>query len=135
MTDKKRKAVSLDPVNHEFLSNQDNASALVNRLVEQYRTGGQKEDILRKYRLEQERAERESLRRQLELKEEMIDELKSTMTAEERQVARVVADAVENIDDDVPADPSNPAIENWASKAGLPPEEFAERLEEARDDA
>ena len=133
MTDKKRKAVSLDPVNHEFLSNQDNASALVNRLVDEYRTGGQKEDILRKYRLEQERAERESLRRQLELKEEMIDELESTMTAEERQVARIVADAVENIDDDV-TEPSNPAIKNWASKAGLTAEEFAERLEGARDD-
>jgi len=127
MSDKKRKSITFDPDNYEYLSNHDNASALVRDLVEQYRTDGNRQKAALKLRQEQKQ-------RELELAQEEVNRLENDLEEITRLLQEVkefesnqwdeAVDALKN----TPKDPDNPAVENWADKLGMTPTALIEQL-------
>ena len=90
---KKRRTVSLSAENDEFLKNHDNASALVNRLVEKYRKGGGREDIIQQYRLQEARTELDELQSRLEIKQDLVTELEQSVETGEEKRERLIEEA------------------------------------------
>lgn len=123
---KKRRTVSLSAENDEFLKNHDNASALVNRLVEKYRKGGGREDIIQQYRLQEARTELDELQSRLEIKQDLVTELEQSVETSEDKRERLIKEASETL---VSTDPENEAVQHWAEKIGIPPEELVEEIE------
>jgi len=127
MSDKKRRTVTLEEENHEFLKQEDNASAVVNDLVDQYRRNGDRGtagidlQLKQKMRaLEDKREEVKRLERDVEELEALRREFQREENAELQEARDVLANA--------PRDPENEAIQTWAKKLGLTPEELIEEL-------
>jgi len=124
---KKRKTMSLSEDNHEYLSNHDNASALVDRLVTNYREGGGSMRLVQECRAEEERAKLNALEKRAEIKRELLDELESSVDQKEMQKERKLSEAKESLKE-TPKDTSNPAIQKWASDLGMTPQELIDEL-------
>ena len=127
MSNKKPKTMTFSRENYEFLQEQDNASALVDDLVEQYRRNGdrgtvglelQRKQKEREARHAKERAER--LENDVQELDELIREFERDHTAE--------LDAAREALEKTPKDPDNPAIQKWAKDLGMTPEELLDQL-------
>jgi len=129
MSDKKRKSITFDPDNYDFLSSHDNASALVRDLVEQYRTDGNREKAALKLRQEQKRREIEQARKEVDRLENDLKEITELIQEVEDNEADQWDEAVDALSN-APKEPDNPAIENWASKLGMTPTRLIEKLAE-----
>lgn len=128
MSEKRTRTVSLDPENDECLSKEDNASAVVNDLVEQYRQGADRDTVAIELQIKQKRREKELAENRVSRLTEDIEELQSLkqeFEVDEQAELDEAKDALEN----VPADPTNPAIKNWANKLGVSPQELIDTLE------
>lgn len=127
---KSRRTVSLDEENDQYLDADGiNASSLVNRLVRSYRSAGGDETgmlRLREQQLESEVAELES---RLEAKRRELDSIRDQLSTFEDTQQSVLEEAAETISPQARST-DNPAVENWANKADLPPEEFLDRLDD-----
>lgn len=131
MSDSKPKSIRFDRDNYEYLSNHDNASALVRDLVKQYRTEGEPERAALKLRRKQKAAELDEARKKVNRLENdlaEIDALIEDMEAKDDIDIDEAADALEN----VPLERDNPAVENWAQKLGLTPTQLIDRLKDHR---
>jgi len=130
MSNKKRTSVSLNPRNASYLKEHDNASKLVDDLVEKYREGdGSRDYAALELRLKQKREEREEVQRKLERVDQEIadiEELLSEWTADDRSDVR---EAIEKLSD-TPRDPDNPAVQTWAEKLEMTPARLVEILED-----
>jgi predicted phage gp36 major capsid-like protein len=129
VSDKKRRTVSLDAQNHDWLSDHDNASALVNDLVEQYRRNGDRGTAGLELQKKQKEREKEHLEQRLENIETDIEELDALIREYQRSEDAELAEARETLAD-TPRDPENPAIQSWAKDLGMTPEELIEDLEQ-----
>lgn len=123
----KSTSVYLSDENAEFLEDHDNTSALLNRLVTEFREGGQASSAIKRYKLEEERASVRELEARLEVKRELLDELSSSVETLEDRREDVIAEAVEKLTISPSKGHDHDAAELWADKADLPPEEFWER--------
>jgi len=131
MSDKERRTVTLSTEANRVLDQEDNVSAVVTDLVEQYaRTGDRGSaglELQRKHKLNELEEAKETVSR---LQTE-IDEL--TTLIEERQAQETskleeARDALSGISGrQLTTD--NPAVENWSEKLGVPPSELIEKLE------
>lgn len=128
MTGKPRKTVTLSEEAKAILDTEDNASAVVTDLVEQYGRSGERGTaglrLQRKHKareLEQSLETVERLEAELEDIDELIEEFE-VQRSDEWQDAK---DALEH----TPKDPENDAIKHWAQKLGITPEELIEELE------
>lgn len=128
MSDKERKSFSLDPKNKQWLDEKDNASAVVDRMIEHARktgdvaTAGIDVQIQQKQReLENAKSRVENLRQDLE----ELSRLREQLMVEETAGIEKARDALEGAD----RDPANPAIKNWADKLGITPQDLIERLD------
>jgi len=119
--------MSLSEDNYEYLSNHDNASALVDRLVTNYREGGGSLKLVQECRAEEERAKLNALEKRAEIKRELLDELESSVDQKEMQKERKLSEAKESLKE-TPKDTSNPAIQKWASDLGMTPQELINEL-------
>ena len=131
---KQRVNFTVDPQNAEFLRQHHNASALVNRLVTEYRNGGGAETVILDYRIEELAGEISSLESQVESKRERYDELRSR---KQRLLSNIDRD-LQPIADDLAEKPEfvtsdNPRIQDVAVKHDLPPSAAAERIMELID--
>jgi len=124
---KKRKTFSLSEENHEFLTNHDNASALVDRLVTQFRTGGQDESVIKEYRMKQVAAEIEMAKKQLEMKKDELDALESEKQSAEKLKEVELSEARDALSE-TPKDPTNPGIQKWADDLDMTPQELINEL-------
>ena len=124
---KQRKSVSLSEDNHQFLTDHDNASALVDRLVTQYRTGGQDESVIKQYRVRQVASEITALEKQMELKQQELEGLQDDVETAE-QMEQVKLSEARNALSKTPKEPDNPAIQNWADELGMTPQELINEL-------
>jgi chromosome segregation ATPase len=131
---KQPRSFSVDEDVAEMLAERDdlNASAVVNKFLREYVAGGRGEEAALEIRLnelddeiadlekelEQKRRERDRIESQLD---ERRSELREQLTAVEQKVRQGQFPA-DNVDAD------NPAIQNWASKAGVPAERFVDEL-------
>jgi len=124
---KETRTVSLDEENDEFLANHDNASALVNDLVEQYRKTGNRGttalELQKKQKereLEEQEARTDRLRQDVSELDAMIREFQREEDAELQEAKDALAET--------PRDAENPAIETWARDLGMTPSELLSEL-------
>lgn len=130
MSDKERRTVTLSPDANRTLEQEDNASAVVNDLVEQYaRTGDRGAaglKLRRKHKLNELEEARERVSRlESEVKEltALIEEREDTEAAE-WDTAREVLGRI----DDADLTPENDAVKTWAEKLGVTPTELIEEV-------
>jgi len=131
MTDKKRKSITFDPDNYDFLSNHDNASALVRDLVEKYRTDGNREKAALKLRREQKARELESAREEVERLESDLEEIDRLIHDVEQADETNLDEAAERLRG-TELSRDNEAIKTWSGKLGLTPTELIDELEKRR---
>ena len=131
---KQRRNHTFDPENAEFLAECDNASALLNRLVSEYRQGGGAETVILDYRIEELASELTSLESQIEAKRERYDELQSRKERLRTNIDRDLAPIADDLADKPEyITPENPRIQDAAIKHDLPPSAAAERIMELID--
>lgn len=127
MSNKKPKTMTFSEENYEFLQEQDNASALVDDLVEQYRRNGDRGTVgLELQRKQKEREARHAKERAERLQEDVneLDELIREFERDHSAELDAARDALEK----TPKDPDNPAIQKWAKDLGMTPEELLDQL-------
>ena len=129
---KKRRTVSLEPEEDEYLSRPEvNASALVNELVKQHRTGGVSDDAVLRMREEQVESEVDHLETRTEKKREELEAIreKREEKAETRSADLSQAfDVLESLGEEN-REPTNPAVKTQAGKVGMTPEELLDEYE------
>jgi len=125
---KETRTVSLDPENHEYLSDQDNASAFVNRLVEQARKGGGPETAAIDLQIRQKEREKTNLEDRLQSVKSDLSELYALKDEFEREEEASLQEA-RDVLADTEKDADNPAIQNWAKELGMTPTELVEELQ------
>jgi len=125
---KETRTFSLDPDNDEFLANHDNASALVNDLITQYREGADRNTVALELQIEQKRRAKESKAKEVERLDDDIEELEQLKEEFQNQKPSGLEEAKDALTD-TPRKENNPAIQNWASRLGMAPEELIKELD------
>lgn len=133
---KERVTHTVDPEVADYLTSTDNASALVNRLVAEYRSGGGSETVIIDYRIEELSSDITALEAQLQRKRERLSELRDRKSRIKQTNQRDLAEAVERVatlsSDQL--QPDHPAIVTQARKVDMPPEDFLEHVESHTED-
>ena len=127
MSDKERKSVTLDPENKQFLDNEDNASAVVNRLVENYRVHGDAGTAALELQRQHREEQLKSARQDVEMYERHLAEVEERMRKYEKQENAELEKARDALAK-TPKEPDNPAVTTWANKLGMTPGELLDRL-------
>ena len=128
MSDKKRKTFTLDPENYNALTDHDNASALVNDLVEEWRRGGDRGTAALRLNLRQKKREREIAKDRFEKLDDDVEELEALLAEFESQQTNDLDRAREALED-TPLEPDNPAIKKWSRDLGIEPTELIRELQ------
>jgi len=128
MTEKERRTVTLDPENDRVLEDSDNASAIVNDLVEQYRKNGDRGTAALELQREQKQRELKNAKRKVENLEQDIAELDALIREYQREEDAELQEAREKLAE-TPKEPDNPAIQSWAQDLGLTPEQLLDELD------
>lgn len=125
---KERVTVSVDPEVASYLR-QDavNASGLVNNLVQKQMGGESSEAAMVKLRLEQVNSEINQTKTTLESREVERKRLQNRLS-EIQEANETELDEARDTLEEVPNDPENPAVQNWADKLEMTPEELLEEL-------
>lgn len=135
MSDKEVKSVRVEGDVAQFMSEHDNASALVNDLVNQYRKNGMGRDIAAlKLRRKHKSQELDRARENVEQLEEELAEIDALIEdaedAEDGTLEEAI-DAVSTIDtEDLNRD--NPAVQYQSEQTGMTPSAFIDAVKEAR---
>jgi predicted RNase H-like nuclease (RuvC/YqgF family) len=128
MTEKERRTVTLDPENDRVLEDSDNASAIVNDLVEQYRKNGDRGTAALELQREQKQRELKNAKRKVENLKQDIAELDALIREYQREEDAELQEAREKLAQ-TPKEPDNPAIQSWAQDLGLTPEQLLDELD------
>jgi len=132
---KERQTVSIDEeVLEEVKDTEGNVSGVVNRLLREYVASAgdgpiglemKLRDIEQK--LDQAMTERDRVNRRIERlrnqKTRVEEEIEDRQNVQKQRLEDA-ADALQN----TPPDPTNPAVQNWAEKVGVPAQELLRRL-------
>lgn len=129
MTDKERRTFTIDPENDELCQEHDNASALVNELLEQYRKGSDKETVGIDLQIEQKQRELQERRKEVERIERDIEELEQLRAGISKQEDAQLSEAKEALAN-TPKEPTNDAIQSWASDLGMTPAQLIDELQD-----
>lgn len=131
-------SVNLEDDHAEWMDGENiNRSEFINKLIGQYRDNeGRVEEAIQEFRAEQLLEEADDLEsdgeskiRKAERKRKKAQEfLEASESAHERTVAEL-DEAREHLEN-VPLEPANPAVKNWAEKVGMTPSELIEQLED-----
>lgn len=127
---KRRRSVSLEPDVHDYLSREEvNASALVNELVRRHMDGGMEDAAVLRLRKQQVESEVDHLKARTENKVEELEKLESKLESCTNQQQQKLEKAAAILEE-VPADPTNPAVQNQADNLDMTAEELLEALDE-----
>jgi len=127
MSEKKQKSFTVDLENAELCEEHDNASALVNDLLEQYRKGSDEETAGFDVQIDQkqkELRERQKGVKRIQQDIQQLKQLKAGVSKKEDAKLEEARDALEN----VPLEVGNPAVENWAGGLGMTQQELINEL-------
>jgi len=105
----------------------DNASAVVDDLLDQYRKTGDRATAALDLQIEQKEGELSEVQDTVSRLERELAELRELRSQFEEQESAELKKARKELED-TPKDPSNPAIENWAGKLGMEPTELIEKI-------
>jgi len=127
---KERITASVDPEVAEFLTQDGvNASGLVNRLVQDEMAGTNEATVqMIELRLEQVESDCESLEQRLKAKEKERVRLETRLS----ELKAEQDSRLDEVREKIPPgfrDPENDAIQTWAAKLDMPPEELVAKLE------
>lgn len=131
---KSRKTITIDAQLAELVDEKQsfNLSGFVNECLEQHFGGGgmssPKNAALRAEleRLERELEDLDSKKEQVRKKRESIEEELEEQAEKEPELMEQAKEKLDSVE----RDPANPAVQNWASKLGITPEELCDRLPE-----
>jgi len=129
MSDKVRTSVSLTEENKAYLDSEtNNRSAFINDLIDAHRKGkSDMDEVIARYRREQLKAERRKAKNTVERVDSELETIDKQL--EQKQAERESElDEARNVLADVPNDPENPAIQNWAEDLDMTPEELINEL-------
>lgn len=132
---KQPRSFSIDEDVNEMLSERDdiNASAVVNKFLREYVAGGRGEEAALEIRLNELDEEISDLERELEQKRRERDRIEQQLQSRRSELREQLAEVEQKIrNDEFPRDnvhADNAAIQNWASKAGVPADRFADELQ------
>lgn len=131
---KQSSSFSIDADLAELRSQMDekNWSAAVNNFLREFAATGRGQEAALNVRLEQLDDEISDLRKRLEQRErerDRIEEALSERREELQSMLRKAEQQVQTPGSTLEVDPANPAIQNWAAKAGVTPERFVDELE------
>lgn len=132
---KRPRSFSIDEDVNELLSERDdiNASAVVNKFLREYVAGGRGEEAALEIRLNELDDEIADLEKELEQKrrerDRISDQLDSRRSELRDQLIEVEQKVTQGQFPRENVDAENPAIQNWASKAGVPADRFVDELE------
>jgi len=131
MTEKKRTSITVDPAVYEFLKQPDvNQSGLINELVKEYKDNEKRQVAalkLRRDHLLQEATEAEETAEQKREQAAEVEALLEDARNAESDKLQQAREALSGIDDR-DLSPENPAVQNWADKLDLSPEELLKQL-------
>lgn len=129
MSEKVRITVTVEPVNAEYLDREtNNRSAFINELIEAHRKGVDgTEDAVARYRKEQIESELQQVQSREETLRTQLESIENRLKTEQEHREEQLDEAAEVLAD-VPADPENPAVKNWARKLSMKPEELLEAI-------
>lgn len=122
-----RVSLSVDEEVYDYLQTKDNISAYVEKLAKADMKGVDTDVI--GLELQERHLEREaqaSLERH-ERFEEQLEEIRETRKQIQNQTDSALEEAREHLAD-TPKEPDNPAIENWAKRVDMTPQQLCERL-------
>lgn len=128
MSDKQRKTFTLQPENAELCDELNNASAVVDELLSQYRKGKNKQTVAVELQISQKQRELDEAEDNVERLRNDIEELKQLRREFQSQENAELAKAREALDG-VPRDENNPAVKNWAEQLGMTPTELLQQIE------
>ena len=131
MSNNNIKSIRFDESNYDYLSDHDNASALIRDLVEKYRTDGNREKAALKLRREQKARELESAREEVERLESDLEEIDRLIHDVEQADETNLDEAAERLRG-TELSRDNEAIKTWSGKLGLTPTELIDELEKRR---
>jgi len=129
MSDKVRTSVSLTEENKAYLDSEtNNRSAFINDLIDAHRKGkSDMDEVIARYRREQLKAERRKAKNTVERVDAELETIDKQL--EQKQAERESElDEARDVLTDVPNDPENPAIQNWAEDLDMTPEELISEL-------
>jgi len=129
MSDKVRTSVSLTEENKAYLDSEtNNRSAFINDLIDAHRKGkSDMDEVIARYRREQLKAERRKAKNTVERVDSELETIDKQL--EQKQAERESElDEARDVLTDVPNDPENPAIQNWAEDLDMTPEELVDEL-------
>lgn len=134
-SEKDRRSISIDSELNDRLNNTDlNASAVINRFLREYFVGGDTASVATKLRLQDIEREIDStqdeinrLQNRLQRLRQEREKIEKQMEREREETKQVVEEARDVIGSNMD-NPDNPAVQNWADKANMTPEEFVEVL-------
>jgi len=125
---KERKTFTLDPEVKAYLdSSGRNASETVNRLVKMEMGEEVVNEQLIKMRMEMEKDRYEDAAQKARGHLERYNQLKARLDTEKEAKNELLEEAKEKLSD-IPHSPDNPAVENWAEKLDMTPEELIQEL-------
>lgn len=131
MSDKKRTSISIDTDVYEFLKQPEvNQSGLINDLVKQYRDNNDRQVAALRLRYEHLVDEAEEAEERAEKKREQAEEIKQLLHDAEESESNGLSkarDALSGLEFEE-ADPDNPAVENWARKLDMTPQQLLKQL-------
>lgn len=129
---KKRKTVTVDPEVKAYLDAEGrNASETVNRLVKMDMGEDVVNEEIIRMRMEMEKDRYESAAQKARGHLERYNQLKARLEQQHSQKQELFGEALEALQG-VPLQPDNPAVENWASKLNMDPDELISEVEDAR---
>jgi len=126
--EKSRRTVTLSRDNDEWLAEKDNVSAYIDRLVTHARQTGDPRMAhvsLQEKQTERQLDEAESTVARLKQELTEIQELKEQLNNFESAELQEAREELQ----DVPKEPTNPAIKNWANKLDMNPAELVDELD------
>jgi len=129
MSEKVRTSVSLTQENKAYLDSEtNNRSAFINDLIDAHRKGkSDMDEVVARYRREQLEAERRKAQNTVERVESELETIDKQL-AEKQAEKEDALDEAREVLADVPKDPENPAIQNWADDLDMTPEELIDEL-------
>jgi hypothetical protein len=112
----------------EFLNRKDNKSEYLRRLVKADMQGPDTDMIGLEMQIQTLEKQAQSKAREEEMLQQQAEELRELKQSFEGQQEQTLEEARQELDE-TPKEPSNPAIQTWARKVDLSPEELCEQLE------
>ena len=125
---KERKTISLEPAVKNYLDSKDNASALVNRLVEAHMKGVDTQLVGLEIQERHFEREAQAALEEHERYQEQLDEIRK-IRQDITQQESIELETVRKKLEDTPLEPSNPAVKKRSEELGMSPRKLCEELQ------